>query len=93
LLSQHNDVVAFLVHDPMARTVPEGIPLVVSDGRLQVEMKTQQGSVRSRLQQFTDERIGSILDWQDSRGIPVVPISTAEDPVDQVIRLTGGGRR
>jgi uncharacterized protein (DUF58 family) len=92
-MAEHNDVVAFLVHDPMARVIPEGVPMVVSDGRLQVELKTQQGSVRTRLQEFTDQRISAILDWQDKRGIPVIPISTETDPVDQLVGLTGGGRR
>ena len=92
-LAMHNDVVVFLIHDPTSRMIPSGVDLVVSDGRLQAEMRGTQGKIREQVQAFTDERAARIMDWQTSLGVPVLPISTAEDPVDQLIRFTGGGRR
>ncbi len=92
-LAIHNDVVVFLIHDPTSRMIPSGVDLVVSDGRLQAEVRGTQGKIRDQVQAFSDERAARIMDWQNSLGVPVLPISTAEDPVDQLIRLTGGGRR
>ncbi len=92
-LAIHNDVVVFLIHDPTSRMIPSGVDLVVSDGRLQAEVRGTQGKIREQVQAFSEERAARIMDWQTSLGVPVLPISTAEDPVDQLIRLTGGGRR
>ena len=92
-LAIHNDVVVFLIHDPISRMLPSDVDLVVSDGRLQAEVRGSQGKVRDQVQAFSDQRMARIMDWQDSLGVPVLPISTAEEPVDQLIRLTGAGRR
>jgi len=92
-LAIHNDVVVFLIHDPASRMLPSGVDLVVSDGRLQAELRGSQGKILNQVQAVSDQRMARIMDWQDSLGVPVLPISTAEEPVDQLIRLTGGGRR
>jgi uncharacterized protein (DUF58 family) len=92
-LAIHNDVVVFPIHDPTSRMLPADVDLVVSDGRLQAEFRGSQGKVRDQVRAVSDQRMGRIMEWQDSLGVPVLPISTAEEPVDQLIRLTGGGRR
>jgi len=92
-LAIHNDVVVFLIHDPISRMLRSDVDLVVSDGRLQAEVRGSQGKVRDQVQAFSDQRMARIMDWQDSLRVPVLPISTAEEPVDQLIRLTGAGRR
>jgi hypothetical protein len=60
---------------------------------LQAEVRGTQRKIQDQVQAFSDKRAGRIMDWQNSLGVPVLPISTALDPVDQLIRFTGGGRR
>lgn len=88
-ISQHNDVVAVPIYDPMATDVPEAARLVVSDGELQVEMDTGRGAVRERLTKFTDDRLGAILAWQRELGVPVLPVTTETDALEQIRSLMG----
>jgi uncharacterized protein (DUF58 family) len=88
-LSQHNDVVAMLVHDPSARDLPDGGRLVVTGGELQVQMDVGQGSQREALLAFSSQRMKPILEWPRTLGVPVLPLSTAEDVATQIGRLLG----
>jgi uncharacterized protein (DUF58 family) len=87
---QHNDVVAGLVLDPLARELPvDQGRLVVGDGELQVELDLGQGRVRRQLLDAGESRLAPILAWQRELGVPVLPLSTAEDSAAQVRRLLG----
>ncbi|UCF69658.1 MAG: DUF58 domain-containing protein [Acidobacteriota bacterium] len=96
-LAQHNDVIALPVHDPSSTEIPSGARLVVSDGELQVELDVGKASTRRRLAEMADERLASVMAWQDELGVPVMPISAGEDSLDQVRKLLGqaarGGQR
>jgi len=88
-LSQANDVVCCLTFDPLAVKLPAAEQLVVSNGELQVELTLGQEKVRRNILDASDKRIRSILSWQHELGIPVLPISTAEDVARQVRHLLG----
>lgn len=88
-MARSNDVLAFPIYDPMATEVPEGADLVVSDGELQVALDSGSRAIRERLAAFTDERLGRILAWQDELGVPVLPVTTERDALDQVRELLG----
>ena len=88
-LAEHNDVIAVPIYDPLATEIPEEGRLVVSNGELQVELDTARGSTREKLLAFTDRRLGAILEWQNTLGVPVLPVTTAEDPLAQIRRLLG----
>ena len=88
-LSQANDVVCCLTFDPLAVKLPAAEQLVVSNGELQVELTLGQEKVRKNILDASDKRIRSILSWQHELGIPVLPISTAEDVAGQVRHLLG----
>ena len=88
-LAQHNDVLAVPIYDPIATEVPKAARLVVSDGELQVELDTGRGAVRERLAQFTDDRLGAILAWQTELGVPVLPITSDKDALEQIRQLLG----
>lgn len=92
-LSRHNDLVLALVSDPYTHTLPRGIRIVVSDGNLQAEIDTGDTAVHSRLHDMATGRLAEILDWQRRYGFPVLPLSTGEDSVGQMIRLLGGRGR
>lgn len=88
-LSRSNDVVCCLTYDPLAVKLPAAEQLVVSNGELQVELLLGQEKVRKNILNASDKRIRSILSWQHELGIPVLPISTAEDIAAQLRHLLG----
>lgn len=88
-LSRSNDVVCCLAYDPLAMQVHPASQLVVSNGELQVELQLGQEKVRKSIVDASDKRIRNIFLWQHELGIPVLPISTAEDVGDQVRHLLG----
>jgi uncharacterized protein (DUF58 family) len=90
-LAHHNDVIALPVWDPLTGSVPPGGQVVVSEGELQVEMDLGTEPVRQRLLELADKRLGRVLAWSRERGVPVMPLTTAEDVPEQVRRLLGGG--
>jgi uncharacterized protein (DUF58 family) len=88
-LAQHNDVLAILVYDPFLLDLPKSGDLVVSDGELQIELRLGQGKVRSSLGDFAGSRSSEILGWQREIGVPVLPLSAAEETAPQIRRLLG----
>jgi uncharacterized protein (DUF58 family) len=92
-LARRNDVVLGLVSDPFASDIPENAKLIVSDGTLQVAVDTGEHKTRAKLAEMASGRLAEILDWQRTTGVPVLPLSAAEDSLDQMRRLMGFGPR
>jgi hypothetical protein len=69
--------------------------VVVTEGELQVEADLGTASVRSKMLALADKRLSRVLRWPQERGVPVLPLTTAEDVPEQVRRLLGvrPGRR
>jgi uncharacterized protein (DUF58 family) len=88
-LSQSNDVICCLTYDPLAVRLPPAEQLVVSNGELQVELELGQQKVRESILDASDKRMRAILSWQRELGVPVLPLSTAEDVAEQVRHLLG----
>ncbi|MDW4497362.1 DUF58 domain-containing protein [Sulfitobacter sp. D35] len=94
-LARRNDLVIGLVSDPFADDLPPDARFVVSDGALQAEIDTGDRATHRSLADMAQGRLAAILDWQRSLGVPVLPLTTAEDSVTQMRRLMGlaGARR
>jgi uncharacterized protein (DUF58 family) len=95
-LSQHNDLVALLVHDPSSQDLPSRGRVVVTGGELQVQVDVGRSGERAALLALSSERFKPILSWTRELGIPVLPLSAAEDTATQLGRLLGnspGARR
>jgi len=90
-IARRNDLVLVLVSDPLAGDLPAGLRLVVSDGALQAEIDTDDRTAHMRLAQMAKGRLAAVMDWQRSLGVPVLPLSTAEETLPQVRRLMGLG--
>jgi uncharacterized protein (DUF58 family) len=88
-LAQHNDVLGVLVHDPSATHLPPSQDLVITDGHLQIELPLGRQRVRRDIHELASGRIAHVLAWQEDIGVPMLPLSTAEDVVLQVSRLLG----
>jgi uncharacterized protein (DUF58 family) len=88
-LSRHNDVVAAMIFDPLWQRMPEHRALVVSEGRLQVELRIDNERVRLPLAGALEERTVEVAELLRSSGVPLMALSTAEPAVEQVRRLFG----
>jgi uncharacterized protein (DUF58 family) len=98
-MTRHNDVVALLVHDPLQSDLPPSASMTVTDGELQIHLEVGRESIRKRLSEATQDRLKGVLAWTEEFGVPVLPLSAAEDTAQQLRRLLGalparsGGRR
>jgi uncharacterized protein (DUF58 family) len=98
-MTRHNDVVALLVHDPLQSDLPASASMTVTDGELQIHLEVGRESIRKRLSEATRDRLKDVLAWTEEFGVPVLPLSAAEDTAQQLRRLLGalparsGGRR
>jgi uncharacterized protein (DUF58 family) len=88
-LTRHNSVVALLVHDPLQSDLPPSAQMVVTDGELQIVLEVGRDSVRKRVQEMTEARLGRVLAWTRELGLPVLPLSAAEPLAPQLRHLMG----
>jgi uncharacterized protein (DUF58 family) len=88
-LAAHNDVVAVLVHDPSQSELPAAARMTVSDGELQIALDTARDSVRKSVLQMSEVRLRDVLAWTPELGVPVLPISAAEETAPQLRHLLG----
>ena len=89
-LSLHNDVIGVVVYDPFLLELPPSGALVVSDGELQIELEVGGERTRKGIAGFADARATALLGLQRELGIPVLPVSAAEETAPQLRRLLGG---
>jgi len=87
--ARHNDVLAALVYDPSARELPGDGRLVVTEGELQVEWNLGDRRVRNPISEFAADRLRAVEEFLRKLGIPVLPIDTGSDPVEQIRMLLG----
>ncbi|MFV0409055.1 MAG: DUF58 domain-containing protein [Paracoccus sp. (in: a-proteobacteria)] len=94
-LARRNDLILGLVWDPFSAQLTTGQRLVISDGLLQAEIDTGNQQTLRAISDFSTGRLARIQDWQRRFGVPVLPLSAAEDSVTQMHRLMGlaAGRR
>ena len=88
-MTRHNDVVALLVHDPLQSDLPASARMTVTDGELQIQLHLGSDSVRKSIAQATHDRLNRVFAWTNEIGVPVLPLSAAEDTAPQLRRLLG----
>ena len=88
-IAAHNTVVAVLVHDPLQSEIPESGRMTVTDGELQIMLDAGQGEMRRKMLEMSQTRLRDVFAWTHEFGIPVLPLSTAEEPVEQLHHLLG----
>lgn len=86
-LAAHNDVICLLVYDPFLLELPRTGNIVVSGGALQAELALKQGGVRQSIDSFARDRGRELRAWQRELGLPMLPISSAEETAPQLRRL------
>jgi uncharacterized protein (DUF58 family) len=88
-IAARNDLLAVVVHDPFLTELPPAGDLVVSDGELQVELGLGRDAVRRGIASFTDARSREFFEWRRTIGVPVLPLSAADETAPQLRRLLG----
>jgi uncharacterized protein (DUF58 family) len=88
-MTRHNDVVALLVHDPLQSDLPASARMTVTDGELQIQLEVGRDSVRRSIEQATQDRLKGVFAWTREIGVPVLPLSAAEETAPQLRRLLG----
>ncbi|MFY0617554.1 DUF58 domain-containing protein [Shimia sp.] len=92
-IAQHNDVVLGVVSDPTSTQLPEQGTVVGTDGNKQAELDIGEAMVRTGVLSVATHRIEQIKSWQTRMRLSVLPLSTAEETLPQVVRLLGGAQR
>jgi uncharacterized protein (DUF58 family) len=89
-LAHHNDVLGMLLYDPLRESPQPGRgPLVATDGRLQMELNFHDQKLLERIAADYRHELDHIRTMLRKISAPLLPISTAEDVVDQIRRLIG----
>lgn len=88
-MSVANDVIAVLVYDPFLLDLPRQGEMVVSGGALQAELQFGRGNVRDAVGSFARNRGRELLSWQEEMGLPMLPVSAAEEVAPQLRTLLG----
>ncbi|PZM11224.1 DUF58 domain-containing protein [Rhizobium tubonense] len=86
-LSARNDVICILVYDPFLLDLPLSGNLVVSGGSLQAELAFRHSSTREAIGDFARQRGRELAAWQKELGLPMLPVSAAEETAPQLRRL------
>ncbi|MGV2101249.1 DUF58 domain-containing protein [Rhizobium sp. 21-4511-3d] len=86
-LSSRNDVVCLLVYDPFLLELPSSGEIVVSGGRLQAELPLSKPAVRRSIDKFAKDRGDELRAWQRQLGLPMLPVSAAEEVAPQLRSL------
>jgi uncharacterized protein (DUF58 family) len=92
LLARHNDVIVGFVYDPLEQELPDAGRLVFSKGEHQLEIDTSGSKVKQGFSTHFNDRLAQARRILIQRAVPLVPISTADDPVEQIRRLLGYAR-
>ena len=88
-VAAHNTVIAALVHDPLQSELPPAGHMTVTDGELQIAVDIGHGDTRKNILEMSQARLRDVFAWTHEYGIPVLPLSTAQEPVKQLHHLLG----
>ena len=83
-IARHNDVLFGFVHDPLETELPAAGPLVFGDGVQQLEVDTNNRSLRERFATTFAEQRAAGRKFLLHRETPVLPLSTSESVADQI---------
>ncbi len=93
-LAGSNDLILFNISDPSSRSLAPGLKLTVSDGDRQIEIDSGDPDLSDRIRSAMNNRLDQLHRWSRRHGFPIVPMTTAEPALNQLLRLFGlrGGR-
>ena len=90
-ISAHNDLILCLVGDPLGQSLPENLRMTAGDGELQFQVDFADRKAFQAVAISLQERIRHVFDWQKTIDLTVLPLTTAEETVPQLVRLLQEG--
>lgn len=88
-LAQHNDVLAGFVFDTLETEIPELGPVVVGDGSLQVEVDSNDTTLRQLYADTHADRLATARKFLLQRQIPIIPLDAGLPVAEQLRKLLG----
>jgi uncharacterized protein (DUF58 family) len=89
-IARHNDVISSLIYDPMESELPSAQCWVVSDGAMQIQIKSG-ARLRTDFSEEFDSRVQYLQHELNKHKVPVLPIDTVESVPKQLRRMIGDG--
>lgn len=89
-IATHNDVILFLVYDPISERIEPGERAIIGDSHMQAEIDLGSSSIRAAVNDFNRQRLDNIYRWQAEINLSVLPLSSGEETLPQIRRLMGG---
>ena len=89
-IARHNDLILFSILDPTSEQLPRDLDIVVSDGLLQAQINVGDHTVRRKLEDFSSGRLEALFSFSQRYSVPIVPLTSAERTLSQMIRLLAG---
>jgi hypothetical protein len=86
-IAGHNDVLAFLIYDPLEAALPKAGPVVFAESARQLEVDTGSDRLCTAFRASFDERVANARSFLPRREVPLIPISTAEEVAGQFPRI------
>jgi len=88
-LSQHNEIIAFDVFDPLERDLPVMSQMVVSDGQYQIQVAAGERALQEKYQRELEDQLKQYANIARKYRIPLIPIDTI-NTVDKQVRQAFG---
>lgn len=88
-ISRNNDLLLFLVHDPLAREVPKKGIFTLTDGVRKVELDPGYNRIKKELPGLLEGRINQLVQELSNFGVPTLPFNNVDDVADQLKHLLG----
>lgn len=88
-LSQHNDLIAVFIYDPMEQSLPDAGRLVFSGPPGQLEVNTSADKLRQEYTSAFDERLAWFESASRKFSIPMLRANTIEPVLDQIKQQLG----
>lgn len=88
-LARHNDVMASLIFDPLEKTLPDNSQLVLSDGDMQIQVDSAKMGLSNQYTEHFESVVDHVQQELNKHGIPVIPINTTENVLNQVRKAIG----
>ncbi len=91
-INQHNDIICALVYDPLESDISGANQLVVSDGRLQLEIDPDEQELGRKFEESFRSSVAYVQGELKRHHILVMPVDTVS-PVTRQLREKLGGQR
>jgi uncharacterized protein (DUF58 family) len=91
-IGRHNDILCALVYDPLERNISNASKLVVSDGQFQLEIEPDRQGLGEKFEASFESSMAHVQGELRRHQIPVIPVDTVRNVVDQLREKLGGQR-